>query len=487
MESSKRLTDRFRPHAAVIAGRRVDAAGRELEVEDPSTNAVVAMLTAADEDLVASAVAEARVAFRGAWRATPLAERGRILNNIARSLRARAAELAAIEAVDAGIPITLAMGDVEVAARYFEFYAGIADKVGGDVVPVPGAMVDYTLNEPWGVCGVIVPFNFPLQQIARSAAAALATGNTVVVKASERSPLIATLLAELAVEAGLPPGAFNVIHGFGNTGEALVRHEDVAHVTFTGSRAVGERVMELCAQRVAPICMELGGKSAQIVLGRSRLEVAAKTIAGIMFRTAGQACSAGSRVLVLPELHDELRDLLVREAESLRVGEAGDPATDMGPLISAAQRDRVLDQVASAAKGDAEILTGGAPGDRHPRGNFILPTVIDNVSPDAELSRTELFGPVLGISTITGIEEAIEISNATEYGLVAGIWTDDVSAALAAAPHLEVGQVFVNTYGVGRGDEMPFGGRKGSGIGREKGLAAIRSYTQVKNVCIAVG
>ncbi|GGN78673.1 aldehyde dehydrogenase family protein [Nocardia rhizosphaerihabitans] len=480
------LSARFQAHAGVVAGSRILSDGRPFDVEDPSTNSIVTSLTAAGPELVASAVTDALQAFKQAWGATPLAQRGRTLHNIARLLRERRSELATIEAVDAGIPLSMGLMDVEVAARYFEFYAGIADKVGGASIPLSGGLVDYTLREPWGVCGVIVPFNFPLQQISRSVAAALATGNTVVLKSSERSPLTATAIAELAVEAGLPPGAFNVVHGFAETGEALVMHEDVAHLTFTGSRGVGGRVMELCSRRVAPVCMELGGKSAQIVLSRAKLAVAAKTIAGTMFRSAGQACSAGSRVLVLPELHDELRELLVDEAQNLRVGEATAAGTEVGPLISGEQRDRVLEYVARAEEDGAQVVTGGDPGSRLPRGNFVLPTVIDNVAPGAELSQTELFGPVLGISTITDMDEAIRIANSSQFGLVAGIWTDDVAEALAAASQLEVGQVFVNNYGTGGGVEMPFGGRKGSGFGREKGLAAVDSYTQVKNVCIAV-
>lgn len=480
------ISARFPAHAAVVAGRRLDPRDEDFDVEDPSTNSTLTSLTSASGDVVDVAVANALAAFKGEWHETSLAERGRVLQNIARTLRDRKPELAAIESLDAGIPLSMALMDVEVAARYFEFYAGVADKIGGESIPLSKDLVDYTLKEPWGVCGIIVPFNFPLQQISRSVAVALATGNTVVVKSSERSPLTATVLAELAVGAGLPPGAFNVVHGFAATGEALVNHHEVAHLTFTGSRAVGGRVMELCSQRVAPVCMELGGKSAQIVLSRSRLAAAAKTIASIMFRTAGQACSAGSRVLVLPELRDELRELLIQEAKSLRVGVAADAQTEVGPLISAAQRDRVLALVANAELAGAEVVIGGAPGSDHPRGNFVLPTVIDNVATDAELSQTELFGPVLGISTVIDMDEAIEVSNSSEFGLVAGIWTDDVGQALAAAPRLEVGQVFINNYGAGGGIEMPFGGRKGSGFGREKGLLAIDSYTQIKNVCISV-
>jgi aldehyde dehydrogenase (NAD+) len=473
--------------AAWIDGAQVrDSSAERFEVHDPSTGQPLATMEAAGPALIDDAVRSARAALAGDWGAVTPAERGRLLVRIAEAIRTQADDLAFLEAVDAGTPLYLGRNDAEVAARYFEFYAGVADKVGGETIPLDGSYVDYTLREPWGVCAVIVPFNFPLQQIARSVAVALATGNSVVVKASERSPLIAGELARICLDAGLPAGAFNVVHGLAATGEALVSHNDIDHVTFTGSRTVGSKVMALCAAGPTPLTLELGGKSAQIVLHESRLEAAAQAISGVMFRTAGQACSAGSRVLVREDLHARLVESLVEQARALHVGSAVEPGVDVGPLISPEQRDRVLEHVDRAVAAGAVLRTGGAPaaGTVPERGNFVLPTIVDRVPPQAELSKHELFGPVLGITPVTDARHALEVANDSEFGLVAGIWTSDLDEALGLARDLEVGQVFVNNYGAGGGVELPFGGRKGSGFGREKGLEALGAYTQLKNICI---
>jgi aldehyde dehydrogenase (NAD+) len=475
-------------HAAWIDGCEVaDASFETLEVRDPSTGEALLGMQVAAPDVVASAVESAGAAFAGAWGAVEPLERSRLLLRIAEGIRSQADLLAQIEAIDAGIPVAIARSDAHVAARYFEFYAGLADKFGGETIPLDSAHLDYTLHQPWGVCAVVAPFNFPLQQISRSLAPALAMGNAVVLKASERSPLCAGWLAWICGEAGLPPGAFNIVHGAAATGEALLAHEGIAHVTFTGSRAVGSAVMALCARRVVPLTLELGGKSAQIVLGEAQLEAAATAIAGVMFRTAGQACSAGSRVLVREDLHERLADLLVERAEALRVGRATEEGVEVGPLISPEQRDRVLAHVdAATGSGGAELRTGGAPaaGTLPAGGNFVLPTILDRVDPQAAISRNEVFGPVLAITPVRDVAHALALANDSEFGLVAGVWTSDVGEALSLARDLEVGQVFVNNYGSGGGVELPFGGRKGSGFGREKGIEALAGYTQLKNVCV---
>jgi aldehyde dehydrogenase (NAD+) len=476
------------PHAAWIDGRTVaDPSFEAWEVHDPSTGETLGEMQVAGRDVVGNAVASASVAFAGAWGATSPLERSRVLLRIADAIRSQAGELALLEAADAGVPVAIARSDAHVAARYFEFYAGLADKFGGETIPLDAAHLDYTLHQPWGVCAVVAPFNFPLQQISRSLAPALAMGNAVVLKASERSPLCAGELARICDEAGLPLGAFNIVHGAAATGAALLAHEGIAHVTFTGSRAVGSEVMALCARRVVPLTLELGGKSAQIVLAEAQLEAAATAIAGVMFRTAGQACSAGSRVLVREDLHEQLADLLVEHAEALRVGRATEEGVEVGPVISPEQRDRVLAHIdAATGAGGASLRTGGAPeaGALPTGGNFVLPTIVDRVDPEAAISRAEIFGPVLAITPVRDATHALALANDSEFGLAAGVWTDNVGEALSLARDLEVGQVFVNNYGAGGGVELPFGGRKGSGFGREKGIEALAGYTQLKNVCV---
>ena len=372
---------------------------------------------------------------------------------------------------------------METAARYFEYYAGLADKLHGETIPLGDGVLDYTLREPWGVCGIILPFNFPLQVTARDVAPALAVGNAVVLKPAEQAPLSVLALVERCWSAGLPAGVLDVVVGDGMVGDALVRHPLVDHVTFTGSQMTGRRVMAACAETLKASTIELGGKSPHVLFEDGSIGGAVAAIVGTTFRTAGQACSAGTRLLVYRGIHDAALQAVVDAVGELRVGRAGDDP-DVGPLASAKQRDAVFAGIAAGIDEGARTAVGGGAPAGLDGGYFVEPTVLDGVASDATAAREEFFGPVLSVLTFDSDDEAIELANATEYGLVAGVWTRDVSRAHRVARALKAGQVFVNTYGVGGGVELPFGGYKRSGVGRVKGVAGALEYTQIKNVCV---
>ncbi len=469
-----------------VDNARGSGSGELLDVFDPSTGELLTSVEAgspADVDRAATAAAGAAEA----WAALPPVERGRALARCAEAVLASADELVELDVRDAGLPRSLARRDVEAAARYFEYYAGLADKLHGETIPLGANALDYTLREPWGVCGIVLPFNFPLQVTARDVAPALAVGNTVVAKPAEQAPLAVLALVERCWSAGLPPGVLDVVVGDGAVGEALVRHPLVDHVTFTGSQPTGRRVMAACAELLKASTIELGGKSPHLVFEDGSIEGAVAAILGTTFRTAGQACSAGTRLLVHRAAHDAAVKALAHAVGGLTVGLA-DADPDVGPLVSARQRDAVVSAIAASLdEGARATVGGGPPASPELRGGFFVePTVLDEVAPTAAAAREELFGPVLTVLTFEDDEEAVALANDTDYGLVAGVWTRDVSRAHRVARSLKAGQVFVNNYGVGGGVELPFGGYKRSGVGRVKGIAGALEYTQVKNVCVAL-
>jgi acyl-CoA reductase-like NAD-dependent aldehyde dehydrogenase len=472
----------------IINGERVDASDRgTIDVFDPSTGEVLATVAKATKVDIERAVDTAQAAFEGrAWGGMVPAERGRIMQRIAQSLRDRVEGLATLESRDNGKPLRQARTDVQVAARYFEFFAGIADKIMGHTIPLGPGFLDYTIREPIGVSAHIVPWNYPIQIGARGVAPALAAGCTVVLKPSSEAPMTALRLGEIALDCGLPPGVLNVVPGTGSeAGVALASHPRINQLTFTGSVDVGIQVAKMAAQNVVPVVMELGGKSPNVVFADADLDLAAQGVANAIFQNAGQTCSAGSRLLVERKAHGALVDRLATRAKSMRVGPGvSDP--DMGPIISRRQLETIERYVQVGTAEGARVAAGGArPNDPSlARGFYFEPTLLESVSPDMRVAREEIFGPVLAIIDFDDFDEAATIANHSDYGLVAGIWTRDINKAMTLASRIKSGQVYINTYGAGGGVELPFGGYKKSGYGREKGLESLASYTQVKNVCV---
>jgi aldehyde dehydrogenase (NAD+) len=472
----------------IIDGQRTNAADNgTFDVFDPSSGTVLATVAKATKTDVKRAVKSAHAALESkAWGGLPPAERGRILNRIAAAIRDRAEELADLESRDNGKPLRQARTDVQVAARYFEFFAGAADKIMGTTIPLGPGYLDYTVREPIGVSAHIVPWNYPIQIGARGVAPALAAGCTVVFKPSSEAPMTALRLGEIGLACGLPPGVLNVVPGTGSeAGVALASDPDINQLTFTGSVDVGVAVAKMAADNVVPVVMELGGKSPNVVFADADLDLTAQGVSNAIFQNAGQTCSAGSRLLVERAAHDGFVERLVARAASMRLGPGvSDP--DMGPIISKRQLETIEGYVKVGQGEGASIVAGGAR-PRDPAlagGYFYQPTLLDRVSPEMRVAQEEIFGPVLAIIEFDGMDEAAALANRSDYGLLAGIWTTNINKALALASKIKAGQVYVNTYGAGGGVELPFGGYKKSGYGREKGLESLASYTQVKNVCV---
>jgi acyl-CoA reductase-like NAD-dependent aldehyde dehydrogenase len=454
---------------------------------DPSTGLEIGSAPLGSPADVDRAVAAARRAFAGAWGDTAPVDRGRLMFRLAAAIREHADELAELVMRYTGHPPAFARTDAANAARYFEYYGGLADKIHGESIPLGEGYVDYTVREPWGVCAVITPFNGPLQMLGRSSAPALAAGNTVVLKPTEQAPAAVLALAEVLHAAGLPPGVLNVVPGAADAGQHLVGHPDVAHVTFTGSVATGTAIMTAAAQQITPVTLELGGKSPQVIFADADLAAASRAIVASALVTAGQVCFAGTRVLVERTAHAALLERLTQDIGQVKVGPPSE-GCDMGPVISAAQRDRIRTAIERAQADGARLVIGGAePPEGVPEGGFFVrPTVFDGVDPHGTLAKEEIFGPVLAVIPFDTWPEALELANDSEYGLAAGVWTRDLGRAHHFGRKLEAGQVYVNNYGATGGIELPFGGYKKSGIGREKGTAAIDEYTQTKNVCVLV-
>jgi aldehyde dehydrogenase (NAD+)/betaine-aldehyde dehydrogenase len=452
---------------------------------DPSTGRELAEVARGGADEINAAVAAARQTLERSWRRTKTAERARILRRISEFIRRDRELLADLESRDTGKPLRQARGDADVAARYFEFYASAIETLYGDTIPIDSDVFIYTTREPYGVTAHIIPWNYPLQIGARTVAPALAAGNCCVLKPAEEAPLTAIHLGRIGLEAGLPPGALNVVPGFGEeAGAALAAHPGIDHLSFTGSVEVGKLVSKAAAAHVIPVTLELGGKSPNVVFADADIDAALPVLVNSIIQNAGQTCSAGSRLLVEAPAHDRIVRELVDRFRQVSLG-PGPADPDMGPLISATQLDRVSSYV-ELGKTEARAVTGGGPphDDSLKGGYFFMPTVFDDVPPAAVIAQEEIFGPVVAVTSFDHIDEAARLANSTDYGLVAAVWTRNVNTAHLVAREIRAGQVFVNTYGASGGPEMPFGGVKRSGHGREKGLAGLLEFTQVKTVAM---
>jgi aldehyde dehydrogenase (NAD+) len=471
-----------------IGGEWVDAAeGGRIETEHPATGEVLTSVAEARASDVDSAVKAARRAFEdGKWRRMDPADRGALLWRMADIMERRADELARLESLDNGKPIREAGIDVRQSIDALRYYAGWTTKLQGDTLPVRGNYLNYTLREPLGVVGAIIPWNFPLLMAVWKVAPALACGNTMVLKPAEQTPLAALELAAIAAEAGMPAGVLNVVTGYGETaGAALVAHQDVDKIAFTGSTAIGRHIMREAAGTLKKVSLELGGKSPNIVLADADLDAAARGAFAAIFYNNGQCCTAGSRLIVHESARDALVEKLVDRASKMQPGDPLDPKTRMGPVISREQMERVLGYIAKGREEGAELLVGGAraPYNGEERGYWVQPTVFAGVQEDHCISREEIFGPVLSVLTFSDEDEALAMANRSEYGLAAGVWTQDIRKAHRMARDLQAGTVWINTYHPGDA-ASPFGGYKQSGFGRELGEYSLDLYTQIKSVWV---
>jgi aldehyde dehydrogenase (NAD+) len=475
--------------AHFIANRwTAPAGGGTIPVLDPSDGEIFAYIARGNAADIDAAVKSARAAYAGGdgpWGRFSAVERGRLMMKLAQSIVDHADELALLECRDTGKPMKQAKADAAAFARYFEYYAGACDKLHGETLPYQRGYTVLTLREPHGVTGHIIPWNYPMQIFGRSVGAALAAGNACVVKPAEDACLSLLKFAELAAGAGLPPGALNIVTGFGHeAGAALSGHADIDHISFTGSPATGSLVAQAAANNHRPVTLELGGKSPQVVFADADLDAALPVLTAAIIQNAGQTCSAGSRVLIERPVYDQVMQRLASAFSALQVG-AGQADLDCGPIINAKQCARVQGFIDQARAAGIAVAAAGALSGSAPRSGFyVVPTLFADVPANHRLTQEEVFGPVLAASSFDDEAEALRLANGTPYGLVAGLWTRDGARQMRMARKLHAGQVFVNNYGAGGGVELPFGGVKHSGYGREKGFEALLGFTSLKTVAI---
>ncbi|WP_420096457.1 aldehyde dehydrogenase family protein [Brevibacterium sediminis] len=467
-----------------IGGRHVPSLLTYANI-DPATGGQLGDIARAGADEVDRAV-QAAAKAQQEWKRSSPEQRSRLLIATAAVITANRDDLARIESEDTGKPLTQAYADVDVCARYFEFYGHTIESYYGHAIPLAEDMHVYTRREPFGVTGHIVAWNYPLQLIGRAAATSLATGNCAVAKPADETPRSTVRLAELIHSVGFPAGAFNVVTGLGaEAGAALSAHPGVAHLGFVGSTQTGSAIAHAAADRVVPTVLELGGKSANIVFSDADIDAAIPSLVRSIIQNAGQTCSAGSRLIVHRDIHAEVVEKMAAAMAQVTIGYGLDDPM-LGPLISAKQHERVDGFLSEVDSG--QIVTGGTRpdglADDLVAGAFITPTIVDSVDPESRIAQEEVFGPVVVTLPFADDDEAVALANGTDYGLVSALWTQNISRAHRLAAEVDAGQIFVNTYGAGGGVELPFGGFKKSGYGREKSIEALDEYTQTKTVAI---
>ncbi len=473
----------------VIGGESVDAAdGQTFEVVDPASGKVIASAPLGGRADVDRAVEAARKAFddRKGWANWAAGKRGRTLAKFAALIKSHTEELAQLESRNVGKPITSARGEVTGAMLVFDYYAGAANKIFGQTIPVSRPGLDLTLREPIGVVGLIVPWNFPLLMASWKVAPALAAGNTAILKPASYSPMTAIRLGELALEAGIPPGVLNVVTGPGGTaGASIAAHPGIGKVAFTGETTTGQEIMRLAAGNIKKISLELGGKSPNIVFADADLDKFARESPYSVYDNAGQDCCARSRILVERSAHERVVEAFAAATRAIKVGDPSVDTTEVGTLVSAKQRDRVREYIEiGLAEGATLVLGGEPPTDPDlADGAYLMPAIFDGVSNDMRIASEEIFGPVVSIIPFDTEEEALRLANATPYGLSGSIWSRDIGKAMRSAKALQAGVISINTNSSVH-TEAPFGGYKMSGIGRELGMSALDLYTETKNVFI---
>ena len=479
---------KIKPGKLFINGRWVDSvSGKTFDTLNPATEKVITSVAEGDSADIDLAVAAAREAFEnGPWKKTDARDRGRILLKIAGLIERNKDELALLDTLDNGKPINeTTNADIPLVIDCFLYYAGWADKIHGETIPVRGDFFNYTLREPVGVVGQIIPWNFPLLMAAWKIAPALACGNTIVLKPAEQTPLSALRLGEICQEAGLPDGVLNIVTGYGPTaGAALAEHMDVDKIAFTGGSATGRIIMQAASKNLKRISLELGGKSPNIVFADSDIDSAvAGAMTGIFFNQ-GEVCCAGSRLFIEKSIHEEFIDKLSNKAANMRVGNPEDTGTQMGAQVSKEQFDKILGYIETGKQEGAKLVIGGERCGE--RGYFIKPTIFDAVDNNMRIAKEEIFGPVVSAITFDDVSEVVKQGNLSIYGLAAAVWTKDIKKAHRLARDLKAGTIWINTYNAFDA-ASPFGGFKQSGFGRELGVHALELYTHVKSVWINLG